>query len=164
MNKRNRFACLVAAGHCSLSPLACHAGSGTVELRLAASMNAYAVEMGESTVTATVGKGKVTFSRSSGAPFSNSDVGTVELVGFSKTQPSGLELEADGVATFSGEDTLLLLFQRTADDLGTSGEGNLLLAGGTGRFVGVDGHCRYFTDPANVTVATCEWVQSYPYR
>jgi hypothetical protein len=79
-------------------------------------------------------------------------------------------LEADGVATFSSEDTLLLLFKRQSGDLaaGTSGEGTLHLAGGSGRFAGVNGQCKYKVDNLpgnwNVTIAKCEWNYSFPYR
>lgn len=163
MNNKNRCKHLLVAGLCFL-PLSSHAGSGTVELHLAATLNMHAVEMGESTVTVSEGKGRLTFRHSSGLPFVDGESGTVRYVGFSKTQPSGLELEADGVATFSEEDTLLLVFLRTPDDPGTSGEGNLQLAGGTGRFVGMGGQCRYAEDEAHVTIANCEWVQSFPYR
>ena len=86
---------------------------------------------------------------------------TASWSSFSKT----LELEADGVATFSEEDTLLLLFRRRAEDPGTSGEGNLQLTGGTGHFAGISGNCRYKMDPAagdeDLTVAKCQWVYSF---
>ena len=149
-------------------PVAGQAASGTVEVVLSSNLNVYAVQMGESIVTATGGKGKLTFAHSTGRPFVDGASATVELASFSKTTPSGLELEADGLATFSEEDTLLLLFERRSDDLGTSDEGNLSLAGGTGQFAGITGQCRYKmenrADDANLTTANCRWVYQFPYR
>ena len=159
---------LAVAGLCCLAPASGHAESGTVDLVLTTTAKAYTVEMGESTVTASEGKGTLKITRSGGRLFVEGASATVQFVSFSKTQPSGLELEADGVATFNEDDTLLLLFQRRAEDPGTSGEGNLQFAGGTGRFAGVGGQCRYKMDHAaddkDVTVAKCQWVYSFPYR
>ena len=159
---------MLVAGLCCLTPVPSHAASGTVDLVISSTLKAYVVQMGESTVTASEGSGKLTFVRSSGDPFPEGANASVQLIGFSKTQPSGLELEADGVATFNDDDTLLLLFQRRAEDPGTSGEGDLRFAGGTGRYAGVDGKCRYKMDPqsneATVTVAKCQWLYSFPYR
>ena len=166
--KKNGFVSFVVAGVCCLVSAPGHAENGTVDLVLTTTAKAFAVEMGESTVTASGGNGTLKITRSSGRSFVEGASATVQYVSFSKTQPSGLELEADGVATFSEEDTLLLLFQRRSDDPGTSGEGNMQFAGGTGRFAGISGQCRYkmdrVSDGANVTVAKCQWVYSFPYR
>jgi hypothetical protein len=73
------------------------------------------------------------------------------------------ELEADGLATFSSEDTLLLLFKRRTGDLaaGTAGEGTLQLIGGPGRFAGINGQCKYkvenLTGNWQVTAGKCQW-------
>ena len=168
MNKKSSLVGVIAAGLFCLAIVPSHAASGTVDLVISTTSRAYVVQMGESTVTASEGSGKLTFVNSTGSSFPEGANATVKIVGFSKTQPSGLELEADGVATFNEEDTLLLLFQRRAEDLGTSGEGNLELAGGTGRYAGVGGQCRYKTDQqsdeASVTIAKCQWAYSFPYR
>lgn len=165
MNKGVKLVSLVVAGMFSLASMPSHAANGTVDLIISTTSRAYVVQMGESTVTASEGSGKLTLANSSGALFPEGANATVQLIGFSKTQPSGLELEADGVATFNEEDTLLLLFLRRAEDPGTSGEGNLELAGGTGRYAGIGGQCRYKqSDDANTTVAKCQWVYSFPYR
>ncbi len=168
MKNNKAILIVMAAVLCSLVPVAGRAASGTVEVVLSSTLNVYAVQMGESTVTATGGKGMLTFAHSTGRPFVDGASATVELASFSKTTPSGLELEADGLATFSPEDTLLLLFERRSDDLGTSDEGNLSLAGGTGQFAGVTGQCRYKmgngADDANLTTANCQWVYQFPYR
>ena len=168
MKKYIGFVCVAVVGVCCLVSAPGHAASGTVDLVLTTTAKAFAVEMGESTVTASGGNGKLTFAHSSGRPFEEGASATVQFVSFSKTQPSGLELEADGVATFSEDDTLLLLFQRRAEDPGTSGEGTLQFTGGTGRFAGISGQCRYKMDHSpddkDVTVAKCQWVYSFPYR
>ena len=168
MKKRNGFVNLAVAGLCSLASVPGHAENGTVDLILTTTAKVFAVEMGESTVTASGGNGTLKITRSSGRSFVEGASATVQYVSFSKTQPSGLELEADGVATFSPEDTLLLLFQRGSDDPGTSGEGNIKFTGGTGRFAGISGQCRYKMDHSpddkDVTVAKCQWVYSFPYR
>jgi hypothetical protein len=170
MKKNREFLCLIAAGLFSLVSAPCRAESGTVDIVLAAISNVYAVEMADTTVTARGGNGTITFVRSSGAPFVEGASATVQYASFSKKTPSGFELEADGVATFSSEDTLLLLFKRQSGDLaaGTSGEGTLRLMGGSGHFAGVDGQCKYKVDNLpgnwNVTIAKCEWTYSFPYR
>jgi hypothetical protein len=78
-----------------------------------------------------------------------------------------MEFEADGVATFSNEDTLLLLFERHAQDPGSAEEGHLRLTGGTGSFAGIEGQCNYrMNNGARVwsVFAKCEWLYSFPYR
>ena len=167
MNNRNGLASCAIAGLFCLASLASHAESGNVDLVMNVTAKVYSVEMGESTVTARAGDGKLVFRHGSGRAFVDNASATVQYVSFSRTTPSGLELEADGVATFSPDDTLLLVFERHADDLGTSNEGSLQLTGGTGRFAGISGHCRYETDdaPADWNVrAKCQWVYSFPYR
>src|SRR5882762_2023312 len=119
MKKNHELACLVAAGLFSLVSAPSHAETGTVDIVLSANSNVYAVQMGDTTVTARGGSGTVTFIHSSGRPFVEGASATVQYAGFSKKTPSGLELEVDGVATFSSEDSLLLLFERRSGDLGT---------------------------------------------
>ena len=167
-NQNHEFVCFVVAGLCSLTSAPGHAESGTVDMVLSVTSNVYSVQMGDTAVTAGGGNGTLKFIHSSGRPFVEGASATVQYASFSKKTPSGLELEADGVATFSSEDTLLLLFERRSDDTGTLGEGTLHLTGGSGRFAGVDGRCRYKMDalPGNsdVTFARCEWLYSFPYR
>jgi hypothetical protein len=167
MKKNHEFVCFVAAGLFSLVSAPGHAESGMVDIVLSAISNVYAVQMGDTTVTARGGNGTVTFIHSSGHPFVEGASATFQYASFSKKTPSGLELEADGVATFSPEDTLLLLFERRSDDPGTSDEGALRLTGGSGRFAGVNGQCKYKMDnPADEwnVVAKCQWLYSFPYR
>jgi hypothetical protein len=167
MKKNNGFACFAVAGFFLLASLPGQAASGTVDIILSAVSHAYPVQMGDTTVTASGGSGTLTFVRSSGRPFVEGSSAPVLFASFSKDTPSGLELEADGVATFSPDDTLLLLFERRSDSPGAAGEGNLRLMGGTGRFAGVDGQCKYKADnqpQAWNLVASCQWLFSFPYR
>jgi hypothetical protein len=146
-------------------PLASHAESGTVEIVLSAVSTSTAVQMGDATVTARGGSGTVTFARSSGGPFVEGASGTVQFASFSRKTATGFELEADGVATFSSNDTLQLLFKRRSGDLaaGTSGEGVLHLTGEAGRFAGLSGECKYKVENLpgnwNVTIAKCQWTK-----
>ena len=161
------FAHIIAAGLGALVPLVGHAESGTVDIVLSAKANVYAIQMGDTLVTASGGDGTLTFVRSSGRPFVEGASAPLRYASFSKDTPSGLDLEADGVATFSEDDTLLLLFERKSSDPGASGEGELHLTGGTGRFAGISGQCKYKAHEVpgdwNV-VANCEWLFSFPYR
>jgi hypothetical protein len=167
MKINHEFACFVA-GLSLFAPAASQAASGAVDIVLSATPIAYSVQMGDTTVTASGGDGTLRFIRSSGRPFVEGASATVQYASFSKNTPSGLEFEADGVATFSSEDTLFLLFERRSADTGTSGEGTLRLTGGSGRFAGVSGQCRYKMDNVpgrpDVTTAKCEWLYSFPYR
>ena len=158
----------MAAG---IAVMACMGGaqaaSGTVELRLAAKPDFHAVEMGDTVVTAIGGSGELSVRNSGGRPFIDGANAEFRFAGFAKATPSGRELEADAVATFGPEDTLLLVFERHASDAGAQDEGSLQLAGGSGRFAGVSGECRYrLEEPPgewNVT-ATCDWLYVFPYR
>jgi hypothetical protein len=155
--------CLVLPG--MAAPLTSHAEGGAVDIVLSAISTVYAVQMGDTAVTARGGNGTVTFIRSSGGPFVEGASGTVQYASFSKKTATGFELEADGVATFSSNDTLQLLFKRRSGDLaaGTSGEGVLHLTGGAGRFAGVSGECNYKVENLpgnwNVTIAKCQWTR-----
>jgi len=168
LKKLALFIPVAAAGLCCLASAQGHAASGTVELVISTVVNAYPVRMGDTIVTASGGAGTLKVVRGSGRPFEDGASATVHYAGFSKQTPSGLDLEMDGLATFSPEDTLLLVFERKPEDPGLSSEGTLHLADGSGRFSGVSGICKYKSEEqagnANVTVAKCEWVYSFPYR
>jgi hypothetical protein len=157
---------LVSAGSVAaalLLPVASHAESGTVDVLVSTVSVLTSVPMGDTTVTARSGSGTITFIRSSGGPFVEGASATAQFVSFSKKTPMAFELEADGLATFSSEDTLLLLFKRRTGDLaaGTAGEGTLQLNGGTGRFAGINGQCKYKVENLSgnwqVTICKCQW-------
>jgi hypothetical protein len=168
VEKYNAIVCFVAAGLLSLASAPGHAQSGTVDIVISAKSNVYAVQMGETIVAARGGSGTVTFVHSSGQPFVEGASAPVHYAGFSKNTPSGLELEADGLVTFSEDDTLLLVFERRSGDPGAPGEGKLHLMSGTGRFAGVSGQCKYNMDDRpgewNVEATNCQWLYSFPYR
>jgi hypothetical protein len=146
-----------------LFSVASHAESGTVEVLVATVSVLTSVPMGDTTITARSGSGTITFTRSSGGPFVEGASGTAQFASFSKKTPTAFELEADGLATFSSEDTLQLLFKRRTGDLaaGSSGEGTLQFVGGAGRFAGVNGQCKYKVDNLSgnwqVTTGKCQW-------
>jgi hypothetical protein len=160
-----RWAVLVSAGMACMGDA--RAASGTVELLLTATSEVHAVEMGETLVTATGGTGRLTVSHSSGRPFVDDTRAEFRFAGFARATPSGRELEADALVAFGAADTLMLVFERHASDPGAQDEGRLHLAGGSGRFAGVTGECRYRLDEPpgqwNVT-ATCDWLYVFPYR
>jgi hypothetical protein len=165
-----RFKTSAAAGLVAMACLAAacaHAATGTVELTLSAKVDAHAVEMGETTVTAAGGSGTLTIQNSSGRPFLDGTHAGFRFAGLTRATPSGREIEADALATFGPDDTLMLVFERHASDAGAPDEGRLHLAGGSGRFAGVTGECRYrLEEPPgqwNVT-ARCEWLYVFPYR
>jgi hypothetical protein len=157
---------LVSAGSVAVSllvPVASHAESGTVDVLVSTVSVLTSVPMGDTTVTARSGSGTITFIRSSGGPFVEGASGAAQFASFSKKSPTAFDLEADGLATFSSEDTLMLLFKRRTGDLaaGTAAEGTLQLMGGTGRFAGIDGQCKYKVENLSgnwqVTTGKCQW-------
>jgi hypothetical protein len=168
MKKNNAFWYFVAAALVCLTPAPVHAQSGTMDLILSAAANVYAVQMGDTTVMAEGGNGTVAIVHSSGRPFVEGARATLQFAGFSKQTPSGLDLEADALATFAPDDTLLLLFTHRSGDPGPPDEGTVELAGGSGRFAGVSGQCKYRMDDRpgewHVTIAKCPWLYSFPYR
>jgi hypothetical protein len=170
LKKYAQFIRAATAWLCCLAALPGYAASGTVDLVISTVSIAHSVEMADTTVTASGGSGTLTLGHSSGRPFEEGASATIQYAGFSKKTPSGLNLEADGVATFSPDDSLLVVFERKSDDPGPSNEGTLHLVGGSGRFSGVSGECRYQSEDkaesanVNVTVAKCEWTYSFPYR
>ena len=163
MKKIQSLIPFASAALCLIAPVSSYAESGTVDIVQVSVNVPGSVQMGDTTVTARSGSGTLTFIRSSGGPFVEGASGSAQFASFSKKSPTGFDLEADGVATFSSEDTLLLLFKRRTGDLaaGTSGEGTLQLTGGSGRFAGVTGQCKYKVDNLsgnwNVVTGKCQW-------
>ena len=152
-----------SAAICLLCTVPSYADNGTVDMVLSALSTVSSVQMGEATVTARGGNGTITFVKSSGGPFVEGASANVQFASFSKKTPTGFELEADGLVTFVSQDTLQLLFKRRSGDLaaGTTGEGTLQFTGGTGRFAGVTGQCKYKVENLSgnwgVTIAKCSW-------
>jgi hypothetical protein len=157
---------LVFAGSVAISlllPISSHAENGTVDVLISTVSVLTSVAMGDTTVTARSGSGTITFIRSSGGPFDEGASGAAQFASFSKKSSAAFELEADGLATFSSGDSLLLLFKRRTGDLaaGTSAEGTLQLTGGAGRFAGINGQCKYKVENLagnwQVTTGKCQW-------
>ena len=148
---------------CLIAPTSSHAESGTIDVLISTVSVPTSIPMGDTTVTSRSGSGTITFTRSSGSPFVEGASGAAQFASFSKKTATGFDLEADGLATFSSDDTLQLLFKRKSGDLaaGTSGEGTLQLTGGSGRFAGVTGQCKYKVDNLsgnwNVVTGKCQW-------
>jgi hypothetical protein len=152
-----------ALASCLIVPSLARAGSGTAELLLSGVRSLTVVDMGDMNVTAGGASGTLTIVRGSAEPFSGNVSGAVQCVIFAKKSSGGFDLEADCAASFSPEDKLFLVFKRKTGDLaaGTAAEGIEQIAGGTGKFAGVSGECRYVVEnfPANwsVTTSKCQW-------
>jgi hypothetical protein len=148
---------------CLFAPAGSRAESGTVEMLLSGVRTLSSVDMGGTTVTGGGATGTITIIRSSGGPFTEGESGTSQCATFSKKSSSGFELEAACAATFSSEDKVSFTFKRKTGDIvaGSSGEGIEQIAGGTGRFAGISGQCKYKVDnfPGNwnVTTSKCQW-------
>ena len=163
MKRLQTWMSLASVAICLITPVSSRAESGTMDVLISTVSVLTSIPMGDTTVTARSGSGTVTFIKSSGSPFVEGASGAAQFASFSKKSATGFDLEADGLATFSAEDTLQLLFKRRTGDLaaGTSGEGTLQLTGGTGRFSGISGQCKYKVENLSgnwqVTMAKCQW-------
>lgn len=122
-------------------------------------------EFGDTTVTGGGSSGTITITKSSGGPFMEGTSGLIQCIVFAKKSPAGMDLEADCPASFSSEDTILYVSKRRSGDVvaGSSGEGTTQIAGGTGKFAGITGQCRYKVDylAGNrvVSINKCQWSQ-----
>lgn len=139
------------------------AESGTMEVVGSFLANYSKSEFGDTTLTAGGSSGTLTVTRSGGEPFLEGSSGLIECIVFAKKSSSGLDLEADCTSTFSSEDKVLWLSKRKSGDVvtGASGEGTTQILGGTGRFAGMTGQCRYKLDPLGgnrvVSISKCQW-------
>lgn len=91
---------------CLIAPVSSHAESGTIDVLISTVSVSTSIPMGEATVTSRSGTGTITFTRSSGGPFADGASGAAQFASFSKKTATGFDLEADGLATFSADDTL----------------------------------------------------------
>jgi hypothetical protein len=163
--KNRILMCFFASGLGFIVPLSAHAESGTADILLSGISTLTSIPMGDTMVTTSSTNGTVTFVRSSGGPFVEGASGIVQCARFSRKTPSSFESEADCVATFSPDETVQLLSKRRTGDVvaGTSGEGTLQLSGGTGRFAGMSGQCKYKVENLpgnwNVTTSKCQWTK-----
>ena len=120
-------------------------------------------EFAGQTITGGALQGTATILESSGGPFVAGENSRVTCMIYAKRGEAGLELEGPCVMTFSAEEKLFTLSQRTMGGIGAGqgGEGRWQLLGGSGRFADVTGSCSYETeylaDNWLVTMAQCEW-------
>jgi len=160
---RTRFPLGGALVACLIVPALAYAEGGTAETVLAGIRTISVVDMGGASVTSGGASGILTIVKASGPPFTAEQSGAVQCAIFAKKASGTFDLEADCAASFSSEDRLFLVFKRKTGDLaaGSAAEGIEQIAGGTGKFAGVSGECRYKVEnlPGNwsVTLSKCQW-------
>lgn len=107
--------------------------------------------------------GTGTILETSGGPFAEGMNYRISCVVYSKESDAGLDLEAPCAFTDSEGDTWYAASKRRAGDVevGGGGRGSQEIDGGTGRYAGVTGSCRYTTsylpDGWLVSQRSCEW-------
>lgn len=108
-------------------------------------------------------EGTVTTQASSGEPFTQGEHSLVRCVFYAKGTAEGVSLEAPCTTTDGSGDRWYTLSRRNAGDTATGGggEGRWELMGGTGKYAGVTGTCRYntsyLTQDRVVTEGKCAW-------
>lgn len=158
--RRTLYAALLIP--CIIAPIHGRADSGTVETVASFVVNNRKVEFGDVIVTGGGASGTITVVKSSGDPFVEDASGLIQCIVLAKKSAAGLDLEADCPAAFSPEDKIFYLSKRRSGDLvpGTGGEGATQIMGGTGKFAGITGACKYksqYLEDRNVTISRCEW-------
>ena len=140
-----------------------HVKSGTFQFIQALNTDYTLVEQSEQTITAGSLKGSVTITKSSGGPVEEGSSQAQVAVIYIKKSSAGIDLIADGTQTDSDGDKRFLNGRRTAGDIavGGGGQGTQEMTGGTGKYEGITGTCKYTVDylPENriVTRGICEW-------
>ena len=163
MKKNQTWISFASAALCLIAPVSSHAENGTMDFLASFVANYAKSEFGDTTVTAGGSSGTITVTKSNGAPFVEGTSGLIQCIVFAKKSPAGMDLEADCPATFSSDDTLLMVSKRKSGDVvaGSSGEGTSQIVGGTGRFAGMSGQCKYKVDylAGNrvVSINRCQW-------
>ena len=146
-----------------IAPMSSYAESGTMDFLASFVANYAKSEFGDTTVTGGGSSGTITVTKSSGGPFVEGTSGLIQCIVFAKKSPAGMDLEADCPATFSSDDTILYVSKRRSGDVvaGSSGEGTTQIIGGTGKFAGMTGQCKYKVDylAGNrvVSINKCQW-------
>jgi hypothetical protein len=137
------------------------ADNGSFETVASFTTNYTKLEQGEQVVTGGSIHGSVAVVRSSGGAFAEGTNCVLDCIVFAKKSDSGLELEAPCVNTDPSGDKLFYVSRRKAGDLTVGGEGIQELKGGTGKYAGLSGSCRFRTEylPGNqaVTRQQCQW-------
>ena len=115
------------------------------------------------TVTGGTLRGTTTVTGSTGGLFVEGESHLVVCVFYGTTTDAGVDLEAPCTNTDPSGDTWFWMARRAAGDteVGGGGEGRRALLGGTGKYVGVSGTCRYSTrylaEDRIVSMTRCQW-------
>ena len=123
------------------------------------------IEHSDATYTGGILKGTQTIIGSSGGPFVDRMLSTVECLVYSRSADDGIALEAPCVGSDLDGDFLYSTALRDAGTVGTGGgSGRWDLRGGTGKYQGLTGSCPYKTqclsDDWVVTTGECTWSTS----
>ena len=124
------------------------------------------IEHSDASYTGGILSGTQTITGSSGGPFVDGMLGTVECLVYARRSDDGIALEAPCVGSDLDGD---LLYSKALRDDGTvgaggGGAGRWDLLGGTGKYAGITGSCPYETQylPGDwvVTTGECTWSKS----
>ena len=124
------------------------------------------VEHSDATYTGGILRGTQTVLASSGGPFVDGMLGTVECLVYSRSSDDGIALQAPCVSTDLDGDLLYSTAIRDHGTVGTGGggAGRWDLRGGTGKYQGITGSCPYETQYLAgdwvVTTGECSWNKS----
>ena len=124
------------------------------------------IEHSDATYTGGILKGTQTIIASSGGPFVDGLLNTVECLVYSRSSDEGIALEAPCVGSDLDGDLLYSTALRDDGTVGTGGggSGRWDIRGGTGKYAGITGSCPYETQylPGDwvVTTGECTWSRS----
>ena len=123
------------------------------------------IEHSDAAYTGGILKGTQTITESSGGPFVDGMLSTVECLVYSRSSDDGIALEAPCVSSDHDGDLLHSTAHRDAGTVGTGGgAGRWDLRGGTGKYQGITGSCPYETQylPGDwvVSISECAWSTS----
>ena len=155
------LALLIAAAHTAAAD-----ESGSFFMTRSYQHSYITIEHADATYTGGILKGTQTVIDSSGGPFVDGMLGTVECLVYSRSSADGIALEAPCVGTDLDGDLLYSTALRDAGTVGTGGggAGRWELRGGTGKYAGITGSCPYETHylPGDwvVTTGECTWSKS----
>ena len=159
-----RTAALLAAVAIGAGPAPLAAGeSGSFSFVVSAVHDYTVLAHGGRTVTGGWLTGAGAIVRSSGGPFAEGGSYRATCVVYGTESDAGIDLEAPCASTDSDGDSWYAMSKRQAGDVavGGGGQGNQRLVGGTGKYAGVSGNCRYTTgylpDDWLVSTGDCEW-------
>ena len=151
-----------AASVAGVAPLAA-AESGSFEILTSYVHGYVSVEYAGQTITGGPLDGTGAIVETSGGPFAEGANYVVKCVVYSKKSKAGLDLEAPCAFTDTDGDTWYAMSKRRSGDVqvGGGGSGGQKIEGGTGKYAGATGSCRYTTsylpDDWAVSRRSCEW-------